>query len=71
MKTIDVVCTKSTGGAFIKGEKYKSTVHDSGEISVKGVEGYDYQLERGMWGAVYYNSSDRKSRFTFEPVMDE
>lgn len=67
-RKMKVVCVKSTGGAFIVGQKYDATLMNA-DWKVKGIDGYEYGTTNGMWGRIGYVSLDRKEKFIFEPVM--
>lgn len=70
IKSIKVKCTKSTGGAFMKGQVYNASMSE-GDWCVKGIDGQSYTTLRGMWGTIYYHNLDRTERFTFEPMFSE
>lgn len=63
-----IKCTKSNGGAFMKGEWYTAHMDEDTNWTVKGVDNEAYSLERSMWGRLVHISETQ--RFYFEPSED-
>lgn len=68
IRTINVVCVKSSNQVFNVGSEYQATL-DGENWKVKSSGGYSYNTLRGMWGAIYHKSSH--GHFGFEPVMKD